>query len=130
MKFQFKIHPYQTDAVHSVVSALAGQPYMERTSYVRDLGIVHKPTGTRQMDLFQLEATEDEAAIGFENARLTLSDEQLLQNIRNMQARNHIKQSPALVKQLGRCSLDVEMETGTGKTYVYIKTLFERGFGK
>ena len=30
-----------------------------------------------------------------------------------------------LVKDLGRCSLDIEMETGTGKTYVYIKTMFE-----
>ena len=38
---------------------------------------------------------------------------------------NNIKLSPSLVKDLGRCSLDIEMETGTGKTYVYIKTMFE-----
>ncbi len=49
----------------------------------------------------------------------------LLLNIRNMQTRNNIKQSEALVSHLGACSLDVEMETGTGKTYVYIKTMFE-----
>src|SRR5690606_35190629 len=42
-----------------------------------------------------------------------------------MQARNNIKQSESLVGHLGACSLDVEMETGTGKTYVYIKTIFE-----
>ncbi len=68
---------------------------------------------------------DDDAAIGFENARLVLTPGQLLQNIRNMQARNNIKQSETLVNHLGACSLDVEMETGTGKTYVYIKTIFE-----
>jgi type III restriction enzyme len=48
-----------------------------------------------------------------------------LKNIRGLQTRNNIKQSPSLVKDLGRASLDIEMETGTGKTYVYIKTMFE-----
>jgi len=56
---------------------------------------------------------------------ITLNDVVLLENIRAMQARNNIKQSSGLVKHLGRCSLDVEIETGTGKTYVYIKTIFE-----
>lgn len=42
-----------------------------------------------------------------------------------MQSENNIKLSSSLVKDLGRCSLDIEMETGTGKTYVYIKTMFE-----
>ena len=46
-------------------------------------------------------------------------------NIQKIQSQNNIKQSKTLVKDLGRCSLDVEMETGTGKTYVYIKTMFE-----
>jgi len=62
---------------------------------------------------------------GFCNNIVAPSDEQLLQSIRNMQAQNNIKQSASLVKHLGRCSLDIEMETGTGKTYVYIKTMFE-----
>lgn len=68
---------------------------------------------------------DDDVAIGFENARLVLTPEQLLRNIRAIQARNNIKQSETLVSHLGACSLDVEMETGTGKTYVYIKTIFE-----
>lgn len=123
MKFQFKIQPYQTDAVNSVVNIFAGQPFQERVSYVRDLGI-QKPAA-QQQSLFDQVAAPDEIAIGFENAKLQLTDEQLLLNIRNMQTRNNIKQSAALVKHLGRCSLDVEMETGTGKTYVYIKTMFE-----
>ena len=48
-----------------------------------------------------------------------------LSNIHTLQSQNNIKLSPALIKNLGRCSLDIEMETGTGKTYVYIKTMFE-----
>jgi len=62
---------------------------------------------------------------GYENEAIELFDEQLLKNIHTLQSQNNIKSSPALVKDLGRCSLDIEMETGTGKTYAYIKTMFE-----
>ena len=62
---------------------------------------------------------------GFKNDELDITDTQLLTNIQKLQRDNNIKVSPSLVKDLGRCSLDVEMETGTGKTYVYIKTMFE-----
>jgi len=125
MKFKFKIQPFQTEAVNSVVNVFAGQPFIERVSYVRDLGIVNKPKQIQQTMMAEQEDTEDEVLLGFENARLVLSANQLLQNIRNLQARNNIKQSDQLVGHLGACSLDVEMETGTGKTYVYIKTIFE-----
>jgi type III restriction enzyme len=124
VKFQFKIQQYQTDAVNSVVNIFAGQPFSDRVSYVRDLGITKKNMYT-QITIFEYGLPDDEATIGFENARVMLSPRQLLQNIRNMQARNNIKQSDSLVSHLGACSLDVEMETGTGKTYVYIKTIFE-----
>lgn len=125
LKFQFKIQPYQTEAVKSVVNVFSGQPYTERVSYVRDLGIKKEPNNS-QISLFSSEEhIEDEVAIGFENGRVVLTDEQLLLNIRNIQTRNNIKQSDSLVKHLGRCSLDIEMETGTGKTYAYIKTIFE-----
>lgn len=62
---------------------------------------------------------------GFKNEALQLTDQELLQNIRALQAEANIHQSDKLVAPLGRCSLDIEMETGTGKTYVYIKTMFE-----
>ena len=139
MKFQFKIQPYQTDAVNSVVNIFAGQPFQERISYVRDLGIRTPKHGLEQLTLADLSGmtidkmdtlslslsnvTDSDA--GFCNNIVAPSDEQLLQSIRNMQAQNNIKQSASLVKHLGRCSLDIEMETGTGKTYVYIKTMFE-----
>lgn len=62
---------------------------------------------------------------GYKNELVELSDEQLLNNIQTLQRQNNIKLSNSLVKDMGRCSLDIEMETGTGKTYVYIKTMFE-----
>ena len=49
----------------------------------------------------------------------------LLENIHLVQTQNNIHLSNELIHKLGRCQLDVEMETGTGKTYVYIKTMFE-----
>ena len=62
---------------------------------------------------------------GYKNEAVRLTAEQLLANIRGIQAENNIHLSDRLVRELGCCSLDVEMETGTGKTYVYIKTMFE-----
>lgn len=123
MKFQFKIQQYQTDAVNSVVDVFTGQPFSDSVSYERDLGITRKNQYT-QISMFTDADVQDDAT-GYKNAPLALPPDQLLQNIRNIQARNNIKLSESLVDHLGACSLDVEMETGTGKTYVYIKTIFE-----
>lgn len=115
MKFKYTIQPYQTEAVNSVVGVFAGQPFNDRISYRRD---VAEDAG----NLF----SQNEPQEGFANAKLQLDSGQLLDNIRNMQKRNNIKLSNTLkTSSLGCCSLDVEMETGTGKTYVYIKTMFE-----
>lgn len=113
MKFHFKVQQYQTDAVEAVVRVFSGQDYHDKTCYLRDLG------KDRQIEL------TEEGDTGYQNAPVELSDEQLLSNIRQIQRENDIRLSGSLVKDLGRCSLDVEMETGTGKTYVYIKTMFE-----
>ena len=123
MKFQFKIQQYQTDAVNSVVDVFTGQPFSDSVSYERDLGITRKNQYT-QISMFTDADVQDDAT-GYKNAPLALPPDQLLQNIRNIQTRNNIKLSESLVDHLGACSLDVEMETGTGKTYVYIKTIFE-----
>lgn len=115
MKFKFKIQQYQTDAVQRTVNVFAGQPSKENSLYRRDLG---KLNGRM--------AFEDEY-IGYRNAEIELKDSQLLENIKAQQTEGNIPHSPSLVKTdgLGTCSLDIEMETGTGKTYVYIKTMFE-----
>lgn len=124
MQFKFSIQPYQTAAVESVVQVFAGQPRHEHYSYRRDVaaGQFVEP------DLFQDEE------LGFRNAKVQLAPAQLLENIRRVQRENGLHISSALAHSLGACSLDVEMETGTGKTYVYIKTMFELnrryGWGK
>ena len=126
MKFQFKIQTYQTEAVNSVTNIFAGQPFQERVSYIRDLGV--QPTTPTQLSMFEsgrVSSDNDDISAGFCNHAVALSDEELLQNVRDMQTRNNIRLTDSLTRHLGRCSLDVEMETGTGKTYVYIKTMFE-----
>ncbi len=126
MKFNFKIQQYQTDAVNAIVKVFDGQGYHDGIHYIRDLGIVPKSVrNTFQNNAEQLAVGEAEDDTGFKNEEIYLSDDQLLQNIHGVQSENNIKLSPELVKSLGRCSLDIEMETGTGKTYVYIKTMFE-----
>lgn len=125
MKFNFKIQQYQTDAVDAVVKVFNGQGFHDKIKFIRDIGET-KPEN------MQLGFTEEDVDLydpandtGYKNELVELSDEQLLQNIHTLQSQNNIKLSPSLVKDLGRCSLDIEMETGTGKTYVYIKTMFE-----
>ena len=114
MKFKFTIQNYQTEAVDSVVNVFSGQPFQERNSYIRDAW----RDDTSNPNIF-------ENYLGFSNAPVALDSHQLLQNIRDIQNNNNIRQSSSLAKHMGACSLDVEMETGTGKTYVYIKTMFE-----
>jgi len=120
MKFKFTIQDYQTDAVNSVVKVFAGQPFQDKVSYRRD-------TGSKEIEktLFNWKLSDEELYMGFANAPVALDGTQLLENIREVQNDNNIKESSALAKHMGACSLDVEMETGTGKTYVYIKTMFE-----
>ena len=127
MKFNFKIQDDQTDAVESIVKVFEGQGYHAGLGYIRDLGSLETNQGT-QLSLLP-DAFGEQVGIeditGYKNEEIILTDDRLLQNIRDLQSLNNIKQSSSLVKDLGRCSLDVEMETGTGKTYVYIKTMFE-----
>ncbi|MBW8454600.1 MAG: DEAD/DEAH box helicase family protein [Pseudomonas sp.] len=132
MKLKFKVQPYQTHAVESVVDCFAGQPLSNGLTYRIDPG-----------QQSQANAFED----GFKNADLVLSDMQLLENIQKVQRRQNLPVSQTLVEFITfdakgarvpvkatykkealaatRIHLDVEMETGTGKTYCYIKTIFE-----
>lgn len=120
MKFKFTIQSYQTEAVDSVVKVFAGQPFQDKVSYRRDTG-----TEKIERDIFNYNLSEEELYMGFANAPVALNQHQLLRNIQDVQNDNNIKTSSSLAKHMGACSLDVEMETGTGKTYVYIKTMFE-----
>ena len=99
------------------MSVFAGQPSKTNAQYRRDLG--------KQKQ--QLKAEFEEDYVGYRNADVELNASQLLENIHHQQVQNDIPLSKSLAATngLGACSLDVEMETGTGKTYVYIKTMFE-----
>ena len=128
MKFNFKIQQYQTDAVDAVVKVFKGQGFHDKVSFIRDLGKMTEPVQQQLSFVMQDEfgETDDPSNdTGYKNELIELSDDQLLHNIQELQSQNNIKLSPSLAKDLGRCSLDIEMETGTGKTYVYIKTMFE-----
>lgn len=127
MKFNFKIQQYQTDAVDAVVTVFNGQGFHDKINYIRDLGKMKSKDmqmtlGFTDEEMQLYDPTND---TGYKNELVELSDEQLLSNIQALQRQNNIKLSNSLVKDLGRCSLDIEMETGTGKTYAYIKTMFE-----
>ena len=119
MKFNFKIQGYQTDAVESSVGIFNGQPHYDRTSYIRDLGKTTPQPAQIQLSINDEygEQIDIENETGFKNENIDLTDEQILRNIREMQTLNNIKLSDDIAKHLGRCSLDIEMETGTGKTY-------------
>jgi len=121
MKLKFKVQPYQTSAVESVVDCFAGQVNTSGIAYRIDPGVNKKllaegPT-LPGMDIEQT---------GFKNADLQLTDAQLLTNIHAVQRRQNLPLSDKLVSSAGcKVNLDVEMETGTGKTYCYVKTFFE-----
>lgn len=121
MKFKFKTQPYQQEAVKNICKVFDGQPYMDMVRYTRDLGI-KKTLNIVQTSIFDYYEEDDN---GFENAKILLDEYQILENIKEIQKANNYKISNALDSGFGRCSLDIEMETGTGKTYVYIKSIFE-----
>ncbi len=113
MKFRFKIQQYQTDAVENTVAVFTGQPSHRVAEYRRDLG----KRSQQQIDF--------EGETGFRNHHIELDRRTLLKNINAIQNLYDITQSATLSKGVGAVNLDIEMETGTGKTYVYIKTMFE-----
>ena len=119
MKLKFKKQAYQTRAVEAVVDCFKGQPNTASIGYRIDPGIVK--TGEkiyRQEKLFELS--------GFKNEDVFLTEQQVLENMQTAQRLQNLPQSSSLVKtKVSSLNLDVEMETGTGKTYCYIKTIFE-----
>lgn len=113
MKLQFKHQRFQADAAKAVVDVFAGQPYLTQF-YMMDTGVVN----SAQQVLIEEDFT------GWRNEPLipAMTDEVVLKRIQEVQHQHQIQVS----KQLeGRYNLTVEMETGVGKTYTYIKTMYE-----
>ncbi len=112
MKLQFKHQKFQADAAKAVVDVFAGQPYLTPT-YMMDRGVG-----------YQQSITDEEDFTGWRNERIVpeLSDKIILEHLQKVQRANQIKPSEKLE---GRYNLTIEMETGVGKTYTYIKTMYE-----
>ena len=112
MKLQFKVQPYQTEAVDAVVEVFTGQPFADGVKYRIDPG--------KDVALTLLEDA------GLRNSEVMLTRPQLLANVHAVQQVRGLPLSKELVKSpAAPYNLDVEMETGTGKTYVYIKSIME-----
>jgi len=115
MKLQFKVQQYQTEAVDAVVEVFSGQPYADGVKYRIDPGKAVAPT------------LLDDA--GLRNAEIALTPSQLLTNVHAVQRVRGLEPVKDLKdpvkKSAAPINLDIEMETGTGKTYVYIKTIME-----
>ena len=111
MKLQFKRQKFQADAAKAVVDVFAGQPYQTPT-YMIDTGYGEQ----RLNDAMDY--------TGWRNERLApeLTDSRILEQLNKIQRANQIKPSDKLE---GHYNLTVEMETGVGKTYTYIKTMYE-----
>jgi len=122
MKLQFKVQRYQTDAVDAVVEVFAGQPKHDGVSYRIDPG---KAKSTGDPTLFEPSGGLDS---GLRNAEIALTPTQRLDNVHRVQRSRNLPLAQKLVDSKaapGAPNLDIEMETGTGKTYVYIKTIME-----
>lgn len=113
MKLRFKHQKFQADAAKAIVDVFQGQPYQSSISYLIDKGV----SNSKQQNL-----TDSLNDTGFKNAKVVLDDAQVLNNIQQIQRANLIKPSDSLE---GTYNLTVEMETGVGKTYTYIKTMYE-----
>lgn len=117
MKIQFDSNlAYQQQAVEAILGVFEGQETTQTTFTVTSKPVFN---GHGQGDLLQT-AAASEYGIG---NRLMLLEDELLDNVRRVQLNNGLKQSSQLDKQA--LNFTVEMETGTGKTYVYLRTIFE-----
>lgn len=104
MKFSFEADlPFQQNAIKSITDLFEGQP-MEDSIFE-----------------FKLEETGQLNLINGVSNKLVITEEQLLENLNTIQTNNEVKISASL----DGLNFSVEMETGTGKTYVYLRTIYE-----
>lgn len=121
MKIQYKHQKFQADAAKAVVDVFAGQPYLTPT-YMMDRGAT-----------YQMSITDDVDFTGWSNQRIVpeLNDHLILEHLQKIQRANQIAPSNKLEGRSEGFNLTIEMETGVGKTYTYIKTMYElnRAYG-
>ena len=118
MKIQFKNQKFQEDAAKSVVEVFDGQPYKSGLQFLLDVNLDKKQVSPEEV------VDKVDPYIAFRNYELEyyMDGKKILENIKRVQSKNEIKESDKLV---GKYNLNIEMETGVGKTYTYIKTMYE-----
>lgn len=110
MRLQYKHQGFQRDAARAVVEVFRGQPLQDAFAYRMDVG-----KGVLDLEIQ-----------GFRNHDLVLSDDLLTQNIHQVQISQDLQPIDRVLRDAnGTLALSIEMETGTGKTYTYIKTMYE-----
>lgn len=111
MKLKFKHQQFQIDAAKAVTDVFQGQQNLSMLEFTHDIG--RAVDGTQEM--FDV--------VGFRNQPINIYSQQLLTNLREVQLAGQLKPSEEVL--MNDLRLTIEMETGTGKTYTYIKTMYE-----
>lgn len=109
MKLRYKHQRFQTEAARAVTDAFRGQPYVEPSEFLHDVG----------------KGKLNYGELGFANAPLVIDRTQLTENVRTVQLAQGLKPIEHFEGDEDDTYLTIEMETGTGKTYTYIKTMYE-----
>jgi len=121
MKLQFKHQAFQAEAAKAVCDVFSGQPKITPT-YLIDRGLIEKKA--RQIKFGDGNLVDEDYidTTGYRNSKIRITDDTALKNLQSIQRNLQIKPSKELE---GTYNLTIEMETGVGKTYTYIKTMYE-----
>lgn len=109
MKLRYKHQRFQTEAARAVTDSFKGQPFIDPAEFLHDVG----------------QGRINYGEYGFANAPLLIDRTQLTENVRAVQLAQGLKPIEYFEGEGDDVTLTVEMETGTGKTYTYIKTMYE-----
>jgi type III restriction enzyme len=130
MKLQFKEQDFQVQAVKAVVDCFSGQlPKTNSFTVERSKELIRKARQAASGDgpVIPLDI-EVQESIGYRNSLIQIPESQILENIRDVQKQNNLHESQQIERPSGvklGYNLTIEMETGTGKTYTYIRTMYE-----
>ncbi|MDM8556984.1 DEAD/DEAH box helicase family protein [Desulfococcaceae bacterium HSG7] len=105
MRLKFKHQQFQTDAAMAAVNCFKGQTK----------GLRKEVAGRKEIATYEI----------FSNKKLELTEQEILKNVQEIQKAQGLKTTPGLAGLHGKPHFSIEMETGTGKTYVYTKTMYE-----
>lgn len=129
MKLQFKEQQFQLQAVKSVIDCFEGQPLKSNRFTLEKSKDIIRQAKQAALGMAELNLeTSLEEAIGYRNSSLQITEEQVLKNIQSVQRSNDLIESKEIEKPKGLrlgYNLTIEMETGTGKTYTYIRSMYE-----